>query len=39
MSDFVQKINERAAIGAQLNCVGLVHQQFTGVLEGRGTLA
>lgn len=37
MSGFVGNINETASLGARLNCVGIIHQQFMEVLEGRRT--
>jgi hypothetical protein len=39
MSGFVQNLNETAARGARLNCVGLANHQLISVLEGRTTFA
>lgn len=37
MSGFVRNINDTAARGARLNCVGIAHRQIIDVLEGRTT--
>jgi hypothetical protein len=37
MSGFVADVNEKAARGARLNCIGLAPTQFMNILEGRIT--